>query len=145
MLHVLICFCQIYVIFSKFNFEAQDPRRKIFLPYWCSLDESASFWTIDNKDWLPTFLDPITFSTHVSNAYANEHVSNVQALVNDTNCHALEIFHASDTNVDLTMSWKWMSNLVRCQMPLVGPLTTIINTWYWLCFGNESCGFCCGN
>jgi hypothetical protein len=60
------------------------------------------------KDQLPTFPNLITLLTCVLIVDAIEHVSmkqhfqvsNAQALIDDTNHHALEVFHVSNTNVD---------------------------------------------
>jgi hypothetical protein len=87
-------------------------------------------------DQLPRFPNLITLLTCILNVDVIEHVStkqhpqvlNVQPLINETNHHALEVFNVLNINVILLMLRKWMSNLMKCQVPLVAHFTTIANT-----------------
>ncbi len=88
------------------------------------------------KDQLHKFPNLITLLIRILNVDVIEHVStkqhpqvlNVQPLINETNYHALEAFNVLNINVILLMLRKWMSNLMKHQVPLVAHSTTIANT-----------------
>ncbi len=117
-LYVLVKFAQIS-IGSIHKLKTQGAWFPSFINIHQTKVEDSKFPITKNQ--LPTFPNLITLFTHVLNVDAIEHVStkqhpqvlNVQASINDTNHHALEVFHVLDTNVDFVDVKEVISNLMK--------------------------------
>jgi hypothetical protein len=104
-------------------------------------------------DQLPTLPNLITLLTHVLKVDAIEHVStkqhpqvlNAQALIDDTNHHALEVFHVLDTNVDFVDVREVDVKLDETSIAFGRPFCNHCEYMILVIFSRRPWGFCCKN